>query len=360
MVSLKILAGGYDVFVATYLFDPQTYSLSVASRSPTGANPSWLSQHPTNASILYAVNENPAGALQSFIINTDGTLSGPQDTITTGGDSPAFAAALSTGQVGVMNYNTGDGRIIPITDSPLRFNNDTPVITFPRPAGAVSHPHMVLEHGNEVFIPDLGQDKIWRLAKSATDPTSFEIQGEIPQPAGSGPRHIAIHDDRLFTIHELSSTLTVQAIPSAPNGTSSIISSVSIIPSDPPQGASYAAGEVLIPEPTELFPQPYIYASNRNVGVQDSRGDSIAIFELVNKGGPDEKLQLINQVYTGLDQIRGMEFGPAGEDAEEYLVAAGVAGSAGTIVLKRTDGGRNMTVVARNLDIPTRTSFVWV
>lgn len=198
------------------------------------------------------------------------------------------------------------------------------------------------------------------MAKSTIDSTSFVIQGSIPQPAGSGPRHIAIQDDRLFTIHELDSTLSVQTIPSTPDGTSSVISSVSIIPSDPPQGASYAAGEILIPKPTGRFPQPYIYASNRNVGVQDSRGDSIAIFELVNKGQSDERLQLVNQVYTGLDQVRGMEFGPASEGAEEYLVAAGVAGSAGTVVLKRTDGGRNLTVVARNLEIPTRTSFVWV
>lgn len=167
-------------------------------------------------------------------------------------------------------------------------------------------------------------------------------------------------DDRLFILHELSSTLTVQAMPSAPNGTSPILSDVSIIPPNPPQGSSFAGAEILVPTPTENFPIPYIYTSNRNTGVQDSRGDAIAIFELVNKGTANEQLQLVNYVYTGLDQIRGMEFGPSEVGAEEYLVAAGAAGNTGTVILKRTEGGRNMEVVARNKDISTRTSFVWL
>lgn len=169
-----------------------------------------------------------------------------------------------------------------------------------------------------------------------------------------------VKDDRLFTLHELASTLSVQAIPKAPNGTSSIIASASIKPTDPPAGAVFAAAEILIPKPSAKFPTPYIYVSNRNTGIQDSRGDSIAIFQHVNKGRSNEGLRLITQVYTGLDQIRGMEFGPAATGGDEFLVAGGVAGSAGVIVLRRIDGGRNLQVVARNLDIPTRTSFVWL
>lgn len=163
-------------------------------------------------------------------------------------------------------------------------------------------------------------------------------------------------DNRLFTIHELASTLTVQRIPEALNGTSSIIASVSITPPDPPQGAIFAAAEILIPKRTEEFCIPYIYVSNRNIGKQDPRGDSIAIFEHVFQGTPFEGLKLVNQVYTGLDQIRGMEIG----GGEEYLVASGFAGTAGVLVFKRTEGGRNLELVAQNLEIPTMTSFVWL
>ncbi|XP_006457591.1 hypothetical protein AGABI2DRAFT_196220 [Agaricus bisporus var. bisporus H97] len=359
-MAFRILAGGYDNFVATYLFDPQSSSLSVASRSTTGINPSWLTGHPTNASIFYATNENADGGLQSFTINSDGSLV-TQDTVSSGGDSPAFAVALSTGQVAVMNYNTGNGRVVP-TNEGLVFEQNAAVEKFPlENSTSVSHPHMALEHGGEIYVPDLGQDKIWRLVQNGSNPSSFVIHGSLPHPLGSGPRHIAIHEDRLFTIHELSSTLTVQAVPASLDETTQITSSVSIIPPDQPQGSQFAAAEILIPSPTSKFPTPYIYVSNRNIGrALDPRGDSIAIFELVNKGTQDESLQLVNQIFTGLTQIRGMEFGPSSQGGEDFLIAAGVVGDAGTVVLQRTDGGRNMTVVSRNADIPTRTSFLWI
>ncbi|KAG6856871.1 hypothetical protein H0H87_012688 [Tephrocybe sp. NHM501043] len=376
MVSFTILAGGYDVFVAAYLFNSATNSLSLVSKSTTGPSPSWISLHPTNQSILYAVNEVTSGALQSFTVDSAGTLSPAIDTVSSGGNGPAFATALSTGSVAIFNYGSGDGRIVPTNScDATKFIDSAPTISFPAPlAPSVSHPHMALEHGSEVLVPDLGGDRIWRLAPSAGN---YSIQGFIPQPAGSGPRHIAISskrlnlsyvvsskrssDDRLFTLHELTSTLTVQAIPAAPNGTAFIIASASIVPPDPPSGASFAAGEILIPKTTTDFPTPYIYVSNRNVGVQDSRGDAIAIFEHVNAGTDKEGLELVKHVYTGIDQPRGMEFGPAdGRGGEAFLAVAGVAGSAGTKIFKRTEGGKNLELVATNLDIPTRTTFVWL
>lgn len=53
----------------------------------------------------------------------------------------------------------------------------------------------------------------------------------------------------------------------------------------------------------------------------------------------------------------GGSFG-GGED--EFLVASGFAGNAGVIVFRRIDGGRDLEVVAKNTQIPTRTSFVWL
>lgn len=167
-------------------------------------------------------------------------------------------------------------------------------------------------------------------------------------------RHI---DDRLFVLHELSSTLSVQTIPAPPNGTSTTFATVSIIPSDPPEGAQWAAAEILIPQPSEKFPDPYIYVSNRNKGTPTSTGDSIAIFEHVNRGEPDEGLVLVKHVFTGLQQIRGMEFGSA---EQEFLIAGGSVGATGVVVLRRTEKGRNLEIVARNTDAPILTSFVWL
>ncbi|KAJ3763924.1 Lactonase, 7-bladed beta-propeller-domain-containing protein [Lentinula raphanica] len=364
MVKFSILAGGYNTFIATYLFDPSAGTLDVLAKFPAGTNTSWISPHPTNSSIFYATNElSPMGALQSYTTTSDGTVSGPHDTVPSGGSDPAFTVALSTGQVAIMNYDTGNGRIFPTDSTNLKFdNNSAPIITFPPPAGGVSHPHMAYEYESEVIVPDLGGDKLWRLTRDGApaETGDWKITGLIPQPLGSGPRHMKIFGDRIFVIHELASTLTVQPIPAPPNGTSNIIDSKLITPSGLPAGAAMAAAEILIPNPTSKFPTPYIYVSNRNTGVQDPRGDAIAIFEHVNPGQPDEGLNLITEVFTGLDQIRGMEIGLERNGGDEFLIASGVAGSAGTVVYRRTDGGRNLTEVARNLDIPTRTTFIWL
>lgn len=114
-----------------------------------------------------------------------------------------------------------------------------------------------------------------------------------------------------------------------------------------------AAAEILLPIITPEFNGDFIFVSNRNTGVQDPRGDAITIFNRL----PFGKLELRDYVFTGLDQIRGMQF--FGED-DKYLIASGVDGDAGVLVFERTGDGGNLTLVAQNLEVPTRTSFVWL
>jgi len=89
-------------------------------------------------------------------------VSSAVDAVSSGGDSPAFAVALSTGQAAIMNYNSGDGRIIPLDTDGLTFEDSATsagLIKFPVPTAptseGTSHPHMALEHGDEIFVPDL-------------------------------------------------------------------------------------------------------------------------------------------------------------------------------------------------------------
>lgn len=155
----------------------------------------------------------------------------------------------------------------------------------------------------------------------------------------------------LYTLHELASTLTQQIIPSPPNGTTPLLANLSILPPTYPAGSDFHAGEILLTEWSPSFPQPFIYVSNRNTGNVDPRGDTIAIFQV------EPELKLVQQVYTGLQQIRGMELGGP---ENEFLIASGVAGSAGTMVFKRVSGGADLQLVAQNTVIPQRSSFVWL
>ncbi|KAJ7878772.1 hypothetical protein B0H14DRAFT_3858701 [Mycena olivaceomarginata] len=83
-----------------------------------------------------------------------------------------------------------------------------------------------------------------------------------------------------------------------------------LLPTAPPApltpGVVWAAAETLTP--SARFSR-YIYVSTRDTGVQTPAGDSIAIFEDVGQGTLGEKLQLMTQEFTGLGQLKGMQFG---------------------------------------------------
>ena len=160
----------------------------------------------------------------------------------------------------------------------------------------------------------------------------------------------------MVTIHELSNTVTSQRIPPLGKNTSDLISNLTIVPADQAavQGAKFAAAEVLIPPPNKVFNTTLVYASNRNIGTNnDTRGDTIAVLSL----DADGKLQIVNQLYTQLRQVRGMQFG--GPD-DRYLVTGGVSGDGGVAVFERTGKGEQFVEVARNRDVQNLTGFVWV
>lgn len=50
----------------------------------------------------------------------------------------------------------------------------------------------------------------------------------------------------------------------------------------------------------------------------------------------------------------------AGFGGDAYIVAAGVAGTVGVKIFKRTEGGTNLEEVAVNTTVPTRPTFVWL
>jgi len=382
MVNFTILAGGFASFIATYTFDSDSNTLSLTQQTETGTNPSWIASHPTNLSILYAVNElNPGGNLQSFIVDGTGGIQNV-DNVTTGGNGPTFTVMLSTGEVTAMNFGSPNCSFVAtVPGDPLHFERDSPVISFPIPEGAPSNPHMSLEFNDEVLVPDLGGDKIWRIVRNGA-PGNFKVQGQIDVDKGTGPRHIAIHDNILFTVHETASTLTAQAIPAGPNGTAlPLLANVSTFPADALEGSKFAAAEILISTPTDAFPTPLIYVSNRNISpnVTDPLGDTIAIFEFLNGTEPCTKrnarrmlrrrarrqadatpqLKLLAQVPTGLQQIRSMALGRVDDGGDQFIIA-GANTEGGVAVFQRVDGGRNLTLAARNLELGNRTSFVFV
>ncbi|KAJ7238054.1 hypothetical protein B0H12DRAFT_1254388 [Mycena haematopus] len=223
-----IFAGGYGGFNASYSSNTGSSSLTLVGRRLV-----------------------TQGSTVVFRHHSKRVLSAVVDIVPSGGDAPAFAAALSPGKVAIMNYTSGHGRV----------------------------------HGTKIFVY-----AIWRASPSSGG--VYSNTGSIRPLKGSGPLHIRIWNDQFYTMHDVTYTLSVQTIPAAPNGTSPTTSSVSIIPADAPPGAVWAATEILIPSP----PPGWAGLGNRNTGEQMPAGHSVAIFEHIDQATLGKKLQLVTQI----------------------------------------------------------------
>ncbi|KAJ1306157.1 hypothetical protein OPQ81_010868 [Rhizoctonia solani] len=351
--TFTLLVGAYGSVITSVLFNTTSTSLTVLGTSPSGTNPSWIATHPLNNSILISTNEmNPTGGLSTFLVTDRSKGVVVRSSNATTGADPAYIVALTKSrQVAVMDYSGGSGAFIPLQDDLLTLDESkAQTIKF---NATVSHPHQAVEYGDEILIPDLGADKIWRLKQSAAAQAgvpSWTIQGFVDQVQGSGPRHIAVSGGILYTLNELKSTLVSQTLPPLGSyGQPKTISSLSIVP-EGANSSTFGAAELILDEKRGL-----LYASNRNLAqVPDPRGDTIAIFSFDKTG----HLTLVNQVFTGLNQIRAMS---QGGDNTEYIAAGGKEGG-GLVVYEKTNNGRDLQERAR---LPAGTvaqpaSFAWL
>ncbi|PVF92624.1 putative isomerase YbhE, partial [Serendipita vermifera] len=340
--SFLILVGSFTPMISTLNFTLSPPSLSLVSQTASGTSPSWLLANPANSSILYATDETENGALNSLVLeHTTGKVS-PVASISTQGGSPTHIGLVNNGRkIGVANYGGGSTFIADLEADQLHFSNPL-LYTFNEvPA---SNAHQIVAFGDEVIVPDLAADRVWRLIEHHSN--NWVVGNYITQPSGSGPRHIVIDDGTLYTLHEKANTLTQQTLPEIFSQTQpDIVSSISIIPDDTPSSATVYAGELLIAhEPSTL-----IYASNR----EDSSpgGDAIAIFQT-------NPLTKVASVRTGLNHLRGVAL--VGEN-DAYLIAGGMKGG-GIKIYERVSGDQGYLKEVASLPagvVEQPSSFIW-
>jgi len=157
-----------------------------------------------------------------------------------------------------------------------------------------------------------------------------------------------VKGDNVYTILELPSFVAAHKVPPLPTEPTFLISTPTKRNPHPHPNDMLAA-EILIPTPNEQFPTPYLYISNRND--PSPEGDTISIFSIV-----DDTLDLISEVHTGLNHVRGMEFGGPNS---EWLVAGGTKGG-GVKIFQRAEGGMNLKQVAHDPSVESPTGFAWL
>ena len=103
MPSYRILVGTYTKEISTLEFNSDDGTLKIIASSPSGQSPSWIAQHPTNKSLIFATNEVSDGRVQLFRLQNDGTLKFLEEVSSVGAD-PASLAVTET-EVTVANVS---------------------------------------------------------------------------------------------------------------------------------------------------------------------------------------------------------------------------------------------------------------
>ncbi|KAF9074869.1 3-carboxy-cis,cis-mucoante lactonizing enzyme [Rhodocollybia butyracea] len=348
-MPFTILSSSYSNSVYTISLDPESSTLKTSSIE-IGYHPSWITFHPSDKSLAFTGLEQANGKI--IAIKYDGNYKGTVVAESSSGGMHPCDLAVVKDELLIANYGNG-------TVSTLPVSKDAPYILAEAPTHTItlsgsgpnkgrqerSHAHQVFysEEYDELFVPDLGGDRVYRLKQNANG--VWTIESHIDNEPGSGPRHVAIYDGRLYTLLELKSLLAAHSLPDA-----QFFTKTSTMFNPPTQPNYMLAAAILLPKPNATFTVPYIYVSNRND--PSPEGDSVAIFSIANPDAPE----LIAEVRTGLDHLRGMAFG--GPD-DKYLVAGGANGG-GVKVFERTEGGKNLKLIAEDPSVKAPTGFIWV
>ncbi len=187
--------------------------LSIDETAADVTNPSFVAVSPDQKN-LYAVSEigrssEPTGYVHAFTVNEDLSLTFI-DKYPTNAKSPAHISVDQTGKfVFAANYQGGVAMVYERKDDGSL--NTVQQLDFP---GNNPHTHMVKvsPDNNYLFIPDLGNDKIWSFKINHGSNSVTKTSQEFGSTAsGAGPRHMDFHPTKniAYVINELNSTITV-------------------------------------------------------------------------------------------------------------------------------------------------------
>ncbi|TDZ21481.1 putative 6-phosphogluconolactonase [Colletotrichum orbiculare MAFF 240422] len=224
--------------------------------------------------------------LKSFTVGTDGAVVPKGQIQTSGGDlhSTLYGGSNGKGYIALAQYDasTISTYPLPLTGAGQPLQKLT--FTMPQPGPVPSrqnkpHPHSVFTDpsGQNLLSADLGADLI-RIFRVGTTGTLTECSPATPG-AGDGPRHGAFwtqgNSTLLFTVNELSNSITAWSVLYQPGGCISLLKRQTISTFPPGKSAppGSKAAEVRVKD-------NFVYATNRFDRSFGAQEDSIATFSI--------------------------------------------------------------------------------
>jgi 6-phosphogluconolactonase len=332
--------------IYSYKFQPSTGKLTAMALAGESSNPSFLAVHP-NHRFLYAVNENNAGMVSAFAIDSATGKLKPLNQVSSKGADPCHLSIDQTGKwLFVANYTSGSVAAFPINadgslgEAAKTIQHSGKSVNPDRQAGPHAHVAAISPDNRFLWVCDLGLDEVlsYRI-----DPTQGGITPNNPPFAkvepGSGPRHIVFRGDSKFAYveDEMGATVTVFSYDAA-KGTMNQVQVISTLPTG---FSGTKSGAEIILHPSWKF----LYTSNRG-------HDSIAIFKVDAATG---KLTFTGTAPTGGKTPRNFAIDPTGH----YLLAANQdSDSIVTFKIDQETGGLTPTGDKYEVGAPVSLIFV--
>lgn len=372
-LALMTLPGGakasskniYRTYVGTYTaktnskgiyefeFDPATGKMSAAQVAVETKDPSWVVVHP-NGKFLYSVNEaGKASSVSAFAIERKSGKLTLLNQLPALGEDPCYLAFDKTGKfLLVANYTSGNVVVFPVlADGRLgehtALQQDSGTLGPNKERQEAPHAHWIKQISGEVFVADLGLDRIlvykFDSAKGTLGPMpepgpkNIRPQGPIAVSPGSGPRHVVISSAAnanfmrfMYVLGEVDSSVTVIATTKEGDfeGASQKIPML-------PAGFSNRNDAAEI----EVHPNgKFLYASNRG-------HDSIVVYSIDPQWG---RLTEVADVPTGGKEPRHFAIDPSGN----FLLAENQLSD--TIVEFRIDpASGKLTPTGETISVPS-------
>ena len=201
-------ATGSDGSISSYLINPQTLKLLPTGKVITPA-PTFLALDRTGGT-LYVTNEIKTDATASaYAFDKNSGALTPINRSLVLGEEPTYIS-VSEDKVVTANYGSGS-----ITMMYREANGALKQADWRIELGAkgTSHPHATVfsPDGKDLFVTDLGQDKIFHFnVNRSVPPLTIDDTGAT-LPAGSGPRHLIFgrNSDYIYVLAELSPRIFV-------------------------------------------------------------------------------------------------------------------------------------------------------
>lgn len=204
--------------IYTYRFNAKTGAFSAVGTTKDIKNPSFLAVAP-NQKWVYAVSElDTEGGVFAYRFDPKTGQLTFLNQQPSGGGAPCHLEVDKTGQcVIVGNYVGGNLSILPLAASGAlqphqqKIQHEGKSINAKRQESPHVHSVNIAANNQDVFVADLGTDKIYHYALNAKNATLTPAkQPFIKVTEGSGPRHFAYHPTLpiAYLLQELDATVT--------------------------------------------------------------------------------------------------------------------------------------------------------